>query len=304
MGSGRFDSAAWSTYSTKKSYAKKSRAEIFTSRTMDPDLDPKGVRRESRDSDDNPESTPIIIAQDVTGSMGVISETMARKGVPTLLTELYEQRPVTDPHIMCMAVGDVETDRAPLQVTQFEADIRIATQLEKLYLEGNGGGNCYESYALAWWFAANRCDCDSFAKRGKKGYLFTIGDEEPTRRLTKEDIDRICGPGAEGDVDMDQLLTQLSKEWEIFHVMVEEGHYMRRNPNAVRTKWSEILGQRAIPLSDHTKLAEVIVAAIEVNEGRDVDTVAGRWDGTTSVVVRDAVKDLAVGSADGDVVSL
>ena len=37
--------------------------------------------------------------------------------------------PVADPHMMIMGVGDAWCDRAPLQVTQFEPDIRIAEQL-------------------------------------------------------------------------------------------------------------------------------------------------------------------------------
>jgi hypothetical protein len=50
-----------------------------------------------------------------------------------------------------------------------------------------------------------------------------------------------------------------------------------------------LLGQRVIGLSDHTKLAEVIVSAIEVNEGRDRDAVAKSWGKDTARVVRRAV---------------
>lgn len=105
MGSGRFSSDDFTTYSTVAGHDFKTRDQLFSHREIDPDLDPKKITvRESRDSADNPESTAIIIAQDVTGSMGHISDTMARKGVPTLLTGLYDKRPVNDPHIMCMAV--------------------------------------------------------------------------------------------------------------------------------------------------------------------------------------------------------
>ena len=72
--------------------------------------------------------------QDVTGSMGMIADALARKGLGTMVEEILARKPVSDPHIMCMGIGDVLYDRAPLQVTQFEADIRIAEQLEKLWL--------------------------------------------------------------------------------------------------------------------------------------------------------------------------
>lgn len=304
MGSGRFSPDEWTSYSTTRSYATKSTAEIFTSKSMDASLDPKGVVRESRDSADNPNSTAIIIAQDVTGSMGMISTVMAKQGVPTLVTEIYERKPVTDPHIMCMAVGDVECDRAPLQVTQFEADIRIAEQLEKFFLEAGGGGNSYESYALAWYFAAHRASVDCFEKRGKKGYLFTIGDEKPTARLTRDALLKVLGSAPEADVDMEELLELVSRKWEVFHLIVEEGDYARRYPDAVRSAWTALLGQRAIPLTDHTKLAEVIVSTIEVAEGRDADAVVKSWDGTTAVAVANAVKSLSVSTVNQGLVSL
>ncbi|HAO33838.1 MAG TPA: hypothetical protein DCQ84_12920, partial [Candidatus Competibacteraceae bacterium] len=61
--------------------------------------------------------------------------------------------------------------------------IRIARQLRRLWLEKGGGGNACESYTLPWYFAATHTAIDCFEKRGKKGYLFTVGDEEPPLEL-------------------------------------------------------------------------------------------------------------------------
>src|SRR5262249_27189007 len=151
----------------------RSREEVFGARRLDPNFDPARIRtRESRDSADNPQSTPIILASDVTGSMGFIAHELMQNGLNTLATEIYERRPVTDPHVMVMAVGDARVDAAPLQVTQFEADIRIADQVRRLWLEGGGGGNGGESYSAAHAFAGLRTDVDCMRQRGKKGYLF------------------------------------------------------------------------------------------------------------------------------------
>ena len=145
MGSGRWDSSAWDLYSTAH-VAGKTTDKIYTSRSMKKEMDPLDVTiRESRDSDVNPMSNAIIVAQDVTGSMNSVLDAMVRKGLPTLATELYARKPVSDPHIMFMGVGDVQYDEAPLQVTQFEADIRIAEQLKTIWLEGHGGGNNFVS---------------------------------------------------------------------------------------------------------------------------------------------------------------
>lgn len=305
MGSGRFDADDWKTYTTARSYASKSTTEIYASE-LDSSLDPKGIAfRESRDSGDNPNSNAIIVGLDVTGSMGAVLDVMARKGLPTLMTEIYNRKPVSDPHVMCLAIGDAECDRAPLQATQFEADIRIAQQLEKIWLEMGGGGNRYEGYALAWYFAALHTKIDCFEKRGKKGYLFTVGDEEPTPKLLQSDLVRIFGPGVQADLQMQDILTLASRQWEIFHLIVDEGSHARTFPKEVDKKWKEVLGQRAIHLADHTKLAEVIVSTIQVAEGADHASVTTSWDGKTKSVVAAAIKDVAVGTnASGGIVTL
>jgi len=272
---------------------------------MDPLLDPKGVQfRESCDSSDNPESTPVIVGLDVTGSMGMIADTIAKEGLPTLFTEIYDRKPITDPHIMFMGIGDVQAgDKSPLQVSQFEADIRLAEQLEKLHIEHGGGGNNFESYALAWFFAARHTKINSFIKRQIKGYLFTVGDEEPTPYLRVEDIERVMGykPQSTNDmINMDAVLTEASRQWEIFHVIVGQGDYARRvGETHIRAAWNKVLGQRAIWLSDYTKLAEVIVSTIQVVEGAHIDKVVDSWDGSTALAVRTAVTGLSRKSDSG-----
>lgn len=291
MGSSSWSPSDWVDYS--KTTARKSTSAIFDRREIDKDLDPKGVVvRESRDSVAHPRSHAIIVALDVTGSMGVLAETLVRKGVGVLVEELIARKPVADPHLMIMGVGDAGYDDAPLQVTQFETDIRIAEQLEKVYIEHGGGGNNYESYTLPWYFAALHTAIDCYEKRGKKGYLFTVGDENPPPRLSAEDILEFIGDGQQGDMDTKDLLALVSQRYEIFHLVVTEGDYASANLDKVMSSWRSVLGQRVLPLRDHTKLAEVIVSAIEVNEGRAIDTVAKSWDGSTGIVVRDALTSM------------
>ncbi|MBE1162299.1 hypothetical protein [Dyella acidiphila] len=169
MGSARWNPADWDRYAATTST--KSRDAIFASRGMNSAFDPKTITmRESVDSDVNPQSTPLIVALDVTGSMGTIPEALIKGSLGTFIEEVYSRKPVTDPHLMFMGVGDAFFDRAPLQVTQFEADLRIAEQLAAMFLEGGGGGNNSESYHLPWYFAGLRTKIDSMAKRHKKGY--------------------------------------------------------------------------------------------------------------------------------------
>lgn len=293
MGMARWDPDAWARYA--KTARGRARHEIFSRRSIDPAFDPRCIdMRESRDSDLNPASNAIVIAFDETGSMGAIPEAFVREGLSTLVETILDRQPVSDPHTMIMGFGDAWTDEAPLQVTQFEADIRIAEQLARIYLEGNGGGNAHEGYNLPWYFAARHTSIDCFEKRGRKGYLFTVGDEPPAPVLLREHIQRITGDAVQSDISTPELLTMVSRTYEVFHVMVEEGSYFRHSGRRVMREWRDLLGQRALRLSDYTKLAEVIVSAIEVNEGRSSADVARSWSGDTSLVVRRAVRDLTV----------
>ena len=125
--------------------------------------------RESRDNDEHPNSTPIAIGVDVTGSMGYLSEEIVKNSLNELMKKLYASNVIPDPQLMFAAIGDALADEAPLQVTQFESDIRIAEQLLELWLEA-GGGDGPEDYSLFWYFLANHTDTDSMKKRNEKGF--------------------------------------------------------------------------------------------------------------------------------------
>lgn len=293
MGGGTFDAKSYRSFSN--STAHKTTEQIYTSRGMDPSLNPLGVKiRESRDSPDNPKSTPVIAAIDVTGSMGIIADVIARHGLGTLFQGILERKPISDPHLMFMAIGDANTDEAPLQVSQFEADNRIVDQLTKIYLEGNGGGNSFESYNLPWYFAAFHTEHDSFEKRGKRGYLFTIGDEEVPHPLTAEQIKRFIGDDIERPLSTVELLELAQRKYDVYHVVIEEGSHASRHRDRVLKGWRDLLGQKVIALKDHTKLAETIVSAIEVAEGRDAHDSAKDW-GMGVSVIHDAIKHLPRG---------
>jgi hypothetical protein len=296
MGGSRFSDADWGTYSStaRTKTINQTFKRSSMNKTNDPrtSFDPTTIAvRESRDSAANPNSTPVILAFDVTGSMGRIPHYFVQEGLGKLMKEIYDRKPVSDPHIMCMAVGDARCDRAPLQVTQFEADIKIAKQVEDLYLEGNGGGNHGETYNLAWYFAATKTSTDCFEKRGKKGLLFTIGDEPPVSELTKAQIARFVGAEATRDLTSRQILEMVRKQYDVYHVVVEQGSGLRDyGEEAVIGEWNELLGEgHVLRLSDYTKLSEVVISAIQVNAGMDRDAVVKTWSGDTSLVVAGAL---------------
>jgi len=294
MGAGNFTSEDWKNYATS-SINNKSTRQIYSSTGMKSEYSPRGVIRESCDSDDHPNSTPIIIGLDVTGSMEDILHQVAET-LGDMVLEILDRKPVSDPQIMFNAIGDHDFDRCPLQVTQFESDIRIAKQLTDLWFEEGGGGNCFESYPLTWYFAANHTSCDNFKKRGKKGFIFTMGDDSYPKSISKDDLIRIFGNSSEisKDLSVEEILTKANREWEIFHLVLREGWNVQhgRNKNEVEKEWRQLLGERMIPVSDYTKIPQIIVSILETMSGKTIDEVVGSWDGSTAVVVKEAIQGL------------
>jgi len=284
MGRGYWTSDNWRSFSTAK-VAGKGTAGIYTAKTIDTRFDPKNAVRESCDSDEHPNSTPIILGLDVTGSMSRILNVMAEK-IGLVMEETYKRNPVPDPQILFSAIGDSVYDRYPLQVTQFESDIRIAEQLTQVYFEKGGGGNNFESYPLTWYFAANHTKTDQFEKRGKKGYIFTFGDDGYPEKLTREEIKKIFGDDVEADIPVEQVLKQVQKKYEVWHFCMEQGgSYRERDLD----KWQKLLGERAVRISDYTKIPEMIVSILQISNGATKEEVLSTWDKSTAMVLADAI---------------
>ena len=295
MGGTSYSARDWDNYSTKT--AAKSNSDIFTNRSgLDAGLDPrKFTVREARDSDVNPITTPVMAGIDLTGSMGPLSRQIVTKGLGQIFQELLSRKVVPGPQFAFAGFGDVIKDGdAWIQVSQFESDTASLTpQIENMYRVGDGGGaNDSESDNLVWYTALTRVVHDAYSKRGKKGYLFTVGDERVPPNLTAEDVKRAFGETPQSVPTNAQMLDALAQQWEVFHIIVEQGSHMRCDREGVIRSWTDLMGQRAILLADVDKLSEVMISTIEVIEGRNVDDVVKSWSGDTSLVVAKAVSGL------------
>ena len=303
MGGSHFDVDNWSVKSSTMS--SKSSSSIYTATNIKDEVNPSKMKngiRESCDSDDNPNSTPLIIGLDCTGSMSQIPTYMIKTGLGELFKEIYTRKPISDPQVLFCTIGDVDAnDPNPFSVGQFESQCDLLIDgLQKFWIDGaRGGGNGYENYSLPYYFAANMTKTDSYIKRKRKGFIFTIGDEPPDSHLTPEAIQKVFGFKPESNVSFEQIINQVNKTWNAFHIILEEGSHVRsRGLDEVLNPWSKLLGQNAIVCSDHTKISEVIVSILEVYSGKNKSDVASSWDGSTSVVVANAISSLTVSSED------
>lgn len=293
MGHGSYQSKDWETLKQTRNITQQSTVnDLYHSRQMKPSLNPYKVKyRESCDSMDNPASTAIIFGLDVTGSMGYLSEHIAKGALNRTMLEIYEKEPVTNPHIMFQAIGDSKTDEAPLQVTQFEADIRIAEQLLDVYFEGRGGGNGGESYLLSWYFADKHTKIDCYDKRREKGFIFTIGDECCHKELTRGEIKRVFGDLALKEYSAEALYEKASRRYEIFHIVMKAGSYRSQKSGE---DWKELIGSRAIELEpeDLDVLPEIFVSLMQFARGMESAQIISQWDGKAQSVVAGVIKDL------------
>jgi len=229
MGGGSWTSRSFASYSTAKGMSLDSTGsisgsyraqDVFKATSLDAALNPYRVIRECCDSDEHPETIPVILALDVTGSMGQTAVEVAKK-LGVIMTKLYEQ--VKDIEFLIMGIGDLSYDRYPIQASQFESDIRIAEQLDKIFFEFGGGGNNYESYTSAWYFGARHTKLDCW-KRGKKGIIITIGDEQLNPYLPlhgiRSGLNPALGDDLQANVETKDIFEEVSEKYEVYHIDV------------------------------------------------------------------------------------
>ena len=278
MGSGSWTSSAYNAYTTTTrgvsadTFATSNYTvqEVYKSRRISPLLDPKNVMRQCLDSEEHPNTFPVILALDVTGSMGDASMKVAQK-LNEIMTDVYEDGSIKDIEFCVMGIGDLAYDNAPIQISQFESDIRIAEQLDALYFEAGGGGNKYESYTAAWYMGVRHCDLDCW-KRGKKGIIITMGDELPNPYLYKNGLINVTGDKVQDSIETKDLIDEVKEKYNIYHISVKDNSssYDWNNHNGVLDKaWKDLLGDH-YSVATLNNLAKTITKIIKSNADNSI----------------------------------
>ena len=226
MGSGSFTTTSFKAYSTSRGrtvdakgmVTSDSLQDFYTQTKIHKDLKPYKVVRECCDSEEHPNTIPVIIGLDVTGSMGRACIKTAQS-LNTIITSLYDK--FNDIEFMIMGIGDLAYDSAPIQASQFESDVRIAEHLDKVYMEHGGGGNGFESYTAAWYFGLHHTKLDCW-KRDKKGIIITMGDEPLNPYLPKYPLEKITGDNLEADVETKDLYELTKEKFDIYHIAIDD----------------------------------------------------------------------------------
>lgn len=278
MGSGTWTTSSFANYvTTTKSMSMDDFASarnltaqsVYKAHRLSEVLNPYQVMRECCDSDEHPNTLPVILALDVTGSMGQASVKVAQK-LNEIMTDLYSDSDVPDIEFCIMGIGDLAYDEAPIQMSQFESDIRIAEQLDAIYFEGGGGGNSFESYTAAWYMGVNHCKLDCW-DRGQKGIIITLGDEMPNPHLPLKGFygglkGTVGDNHLQGDVETTDLLNEAREKFDLYHISVNDpnsSYSWNNKGDKLDTAWRELLGNDSYYIANLDNLASTIANIIK-----------------------------------------
>ena len=269
MGSGSFSFTSFSDYSISKrkivdNSTGRVSAQKFETKRLDESLDPNKFNiRECRNTEEHPNTIPVILALDVTGSMSEACDEVASI-LGILMTKLYEK--YKDIEFCIMGIGDIAYDNSPIQMSQFESDVRIAESLDKVYMEHGGGGNDYESYTAAWYMGLKHTQLDCYDKQGRKGIIITMGDEALNPYLSKRYLQENAKEvNEEVDIETKPLYEAAKEKFDIYHIAVDSPHnsYCYYKDKARKT-FGEILGSN-FKEANIDNLASVIEECIDAS---------------------------------------
>lgn len=229
-------------------------------------LDPKKIKgvRESRDSDKHPNSNAIAVLFDVTGSMGYIPRILQTK-LPKLMSTLLVKSVIEDPQVLFGGIGDATCDTVPLQIGQFESGVEMDEDIDKIFIEGGGGGQMTESYELGLYLMGEKTSIDCYEKRGKKGYLFMIGDELAYSKVSKRLVKHFIGDSLQADISLEEILERVKEKYHVFFIIPTRAYHAK--DKRLWDFWKNLLGEGVLPLDYESLVCELIVSQIAAVEG-------------------------------------
>ena len=261
MGWGSWTSASYTTavrsmgFSSTTAMASASVQEVYRENRLNPLLNPKNVVRECLDTEEHPETIPVILALDVTGSMGSAA-TMCASKLDEIMKELYDK--VKDVEFLMMGIGDLACDDAPIQASQFESDIRILDQTTKVY------------------FGLHNTKLDCW-KRGKKGIIITMGDEPLNPYLPGRRLSEVLGTSTQ-DVDTEVLYKEVCEKYDVYHIAITNNSCYGRYKDEIKDSWGKLLNQHLI-IATSNELPKIISEIVAEHENNYSNTVTVTEEG-------------------------
>ena len=212
--------------------------------------------------------SPLILAIDVTGSMGDWPATMFSK-LPYLEHEGQEYLG-EDMEISFAAVGDAHGDRYPLQVQKFVKGAGLKDALKALIIEGGGGGSSEESYDLAALYYARNVD---FPNAIRKPILVFIGDEGVYNYIDSTQANEWCYADTGGKMIPAQLFDELRQKYSVYIIRKPygsgSGNARGSRDEAIHQQWEGFLGaDHVVSLPEAARVVDVLFGILAKETGR------------------------------------
>jgi hypothetical protein len=280
MGGASYDRSVYSSgnsYSSSGfSYSKTAARELNDSE-LNTDLFPKGRELTCR------AANGIVLVLDHTGSMGDAAKTIYDK-MPMCYGQIEQQGYLKDFAVSFAAVGDVNSDEAPLQVCDFAKGKELDKWLKKIFLEGNGGGQTMESYELMALYYLRHANF--IHPKAGKPFLFFIGDEAFYDRVKKGQAKQHLGDDLSADeLASKKIFEDLREKYHVFMLHVpyssraqsgaKAGVVVSSEPETDRriaAKWKEIFREDFLVVKEPKAIVDVILGCIAlVGETRSLN---------------------------------
>jgi len=211
---------------------------------------------------------PVVIACDVTGSMGAWIATIFSK-----LPYLEHEGKVylgDDMEISFSAIGDAFNDRYPLQVQPFTSGIGLKESLEKIVHEKGGGGTSEESYDLAAMYYANNAE---FPKAIRKPIMIIIGDEGVYSFIAKDQAKIWAKVELQDQMGVKELFAFLRKKYNVWIVRkpyMSTTNYPSSAESKIQAQWCELLGEdHVVSLPEAERVVDVIFGILAQETGKN-----------------------------------
>ena len=202
--------------------------------------------------------SPMVILCDVTGSMGRWPATIFSK-LPYL--ELEGQEYLGEDMEICWgAIGDAQCrDKYPLQMRQFTKGTALKDELQKLVIEGGGGGGARESYELGALYCARNISMP----KAINPICIIIGDEGFYDIVNKADGEKFARTSLQGRITGEEIFAELMSKFSVYLIRKPYGYTVEnkrtRQDQAIYDQWENVLGaDRIVMLPEADRVVDVI----------------------------------------------
>ncbi len=221
---------------------------------------------------------PLVVATDVTGSMSTWPKLIFEKlcilyneilfFLPEELKDSFE--------ISFSAIGDANSDRFPIQVTDFAKGFELDQNIKSLYPEGGGGGQTRETYELVAYYYANCCEIPEALSSPMRPMFFFIGDEGYYNTVNRVYIEDLIGNPPSRSLNTTTVINKLKKRFDVYILRVE--YSSKSSETRIHGDWIKVLGkERVIKLIDPRRVVDVILGLVATNVNR-LDTFKERLE--------------------------